>query len=47
MSKQQREAKVYVNGSLVGTHPEPHQLADQIREERRFGDISEMVNVSV
>jgi DNA-directed RNA polymerase subunit B' len=47
MSKQQREAKVYVNGSLVGTHPEPHQLADKIREERRFGDISEMVNVSV
>jgi DNA-directed RNA polymerase subunit B' len=47
MSKQEREAKVYVNGSLVGTHPEPNQLADQIREERRFGDISEMVNVSV
>src|SRR6056297_351243 len=47
MSKQEREAKVYVNGSLVGTHPEPHQLADQIREERRFGDISDMVNVSV
>ncbi|MCT9095331.1 DNA-directed RNA polymerase subunit B [Haloarchaeobius sp. HME9146] len=47
MASQQREAKVYVNGSLVGTHPEPHQLAEQIREARRLGDVSEMVNVSV
>ncbi|WP_121743834.1 DNA-directed RNA polymerase subunit B [Natronorubrum halophilum] len=47
MSSQQREAKVYVNGSLVGTHPDPHELAAQIREARRIGDVSEMVNVSV
>ncbi|MFC7113699.1 DNA-directed RNA polymerase subunit B [Natronoarchaeum sp. GCM10025703] len=48
MSQQQeREAKVYVNGSLVGTHPEPERLADQIREARRRGEVSEMVNVSV
>jgi len=44
---QGREAKVYVNGSLVGTHPDPEQLAHQIRQARRRGDISEMVNVSV
>ncbi|SDM02558.1 DNA-directed RNA polymerase subunit B' [Halogranum gelatinilyticum] len=44
---QAREAKVYVNGSLVGTHPDPHQLAAQIREARRRGDVSQMVNVSV
>jgi DNA-directed RNA polymerase subunit B' len=44
---QRREAKVYVNGSLVGTHPNPEQLADHIRQARRRGDISEMVNVSV
>jgi DNA-directed RNA polymerase subunit B' len=44
---QAREAKIYVNGSLVGTHPDPHQLAEQIREARRRGDVSEMVNVSV
>ncbi|MEF8757475.1 MAG: DNA-directed RNA polymerase subunit B, partial [Halobacteriales archaeon] len=44
---QQREAKVYVNGSLVGTHPEPEQLAAQVRQARRSGDVSEMVNVSV
>jgi DNA-directed RNA polymerase subunit B' len=44
---QQREAKVYVNGSLVGTHPEPDELAEQVREARRAGEVSEMVNVSV
>ncbi|WP_276270647.1 DNA-directed RNA polymerase subunit B [Haloarcula litorea] len=44
---QGREAKVYVNGSLVGTHPDPEQLAEQVRQARRRGDVSEMVNVSV
>ncbi|MFT4923679.1 MAG: DNA-directed RNA polymerase subunit B', partial [Haloarculaceae archaeon] len=44
---QGREAKVYVNGSLVGTHPNPEKLAHQIRQARRRGDVSEMVNVSV
>nr|BAU25893.1 B' subunit of RNA polymerase [Halobium palmae] len=44
---QAREAKVYVNGSLVGTHPNPNELAEQIREARRRGDVSGMVNVSV
>nr|AOD74958.1 RNA polymerase subunit B' [Halobaculum roseum] len=47
MASQQREAKVYVNGSLVGTHPDPNQLASQIRGARRRGDVSDMVNVSV
>ena len=44
---QAREAKVYVNGSLVGTHPDPDGLAEQIRAARRRGDVSQMVNVSV
>ncbi|MFC4448891.1 DNA-directed RNA polymerase subunit B [Halorussus aquaticus] len=44
---QGREAKVYVNGSLVGTHPDPEQLAEQVRHARRRGDVSEMVNVSI
>ncbi|MFT4944218.1 MAG: DNA-directed RNA polymerase subunit B' [Halovenus sp.] len=44
---QRRESKVYVNGSLVGTHPNPEQLADRIRQARRRGDVSEMVNVAV
>jgi DNA-directed RNA polymerase subunit B' len=44
---EQRDAKVYVNGSLVGTHPDPHELADQVREARRRGTVGDMVNVSV
>lgn len=47
MAQTEREAKVYVNGSLVGTHEDPQELADQIRQARRRGEISEMVNVSV
>ena len=47
MSQGQRDAKVYVNGSLIGTHPDPHKLANDIREARRRGEIDEMVNVSV
>jgi DNA-directed RNA polymerase subunit B' len=43
----QREAKVYVNGSLIGTHPNPEELADNVRRARRQGRVSEMVNVSV
>ena len=42
-----RNAKVYVNGSLVGTHDQPEQLAHQVREARRRGDVAETVNVSV
>jgi DNA-directed RNA polymerase subunit B' len=38
---------VYVNGSLVGTHPNPERLADDIRTARRRGEVSPMVNVSV
>ncbi|MFC7190719.1 DNA-directed RNA polymerase subunit B [Halocatena marina] len=44
---QGRNAKVYVNGSLVGTHPEPQKLASDIREARQRGDVSQMVNVAV
>ncbi|WP_049998266.1 DNA-directed RNA polymerase subunit B [Halococcus sediminicola] len=42
-----RDAKVYVNGSLVGTHADPEQLATQVREARRRGDVAGTVNVSV
>jgi DNA-directed RNA polymerase subunit B' len=44
---QGRDAKVYVNGSLIGTHPDPNELANDIREARRRGDLNEMVNVAV
>ena len=44
---QGRDAKIYVNGSLIGTHPDPHKLATDIREARRRGELDEMVNVAV
>lgn len=44
---QGRDTKVYVNGSLIGTHPDPHKLANDIREARRRGEIDHMVNVAV
>lgn len=44
---QARDAKVYVNGSLVGTHADPEQLATQVRQARRRGDVGRTVNVSV
>ncbi|MFP4626549.1 MAG: DNA-directed RNA polymerase subunit B [Natronomonas sp.] len=42
-----RDTKVYVNGSLIGTHPDPHGLATEIRNARRRGEIDDMVNVAV
>jgi DNA-directed RNA polymerase subunit B' len=44
---QGRDAKVYVNGSLIGTHPDPEGLATDVREARRRGELDEMVNVAV
>ena len=44
---QGRDAKVYVNGSLIGTHPDPQGLATDVREARRRGELDEMVNVAV
>ncbi len=47
MSSPAREAKVFVNGSLVGTYPDPEELTTKIRYARRRGEISHMVNVSM
>ena len=41
-----REAKVYLSGSLIGTHPKPHVLVSRLRELRRTNSMSGMVNVS-
>jgi DNA-directed RNA polymerase subunit B' len=41
-----REAKVYLNGSLVGTHNRPMVLVNRIRDLRRHGTLSSMLNVS-
>ncbi|MGK2230660.1 MAG: DNA-directed RNA polymerase subunit B', partial [Methanobacteriota archaeon] len=40
-----QESKVYVDGSLVGTHGEPERLVDGLKLARRRGEVSEQINV--
>jgi DNA-directed RNA polymerase subunit B len=37
--------RVYVNGDLVGTHKSPEKLVWEIRDRRRYGILSDSVNV--
>ncbi|MCK4718138.1 MAG: DNA-directed RNA polymerase subunit B'', partial [Thermoplasmata archaeon] len=39
------EARVYLNGDLVGLHPAPKNLVKSIRSRRRKGEVSHEVNV--
>ncbi|ADI73682.1 DNA-directed RNA polymerase subunit B [Methanohalobium evestigatum Z-7303] len=41
------EAKIFLNGELVGTHNNPVELVEDIREQRRNGLISQQVNVAL
>ncbi|MDY6775460.1 MAG: DNA-directed RNA polymerase subunit B [Halobacteria archaeon] len=40
-------SKVYIDGSLVGTHERPEDLVESLRQERRRGNISDQVNISI
>jgi len=40
-----QESKVYVDGSLVGTHEDPEGLVENLKIARRRGEISEQMNV--
>ncbi|MFW5929088.1 MAG: DNA-directed RNA polymerase subunit B, partial [Halobacteriota archaeon] len=41
------KSKVYVDGSLVGTHEDPEKLMDSLKLARRRGEVSDQVNVSM
>jgi DNA-directed RNA polymerase subunit B' len=41
------EAKVFLNGELIGTHPNPTELVNDIRKQRRAGVLSQQVNVAL
>lgn len=38
-------ARVYLNGDLIGIHPDGKKLAEEIREKRRKGEIDKEINV--
>lgn len=40
------EARVFINGEIVGHHPEPEKLVAEIRRLRRSGVISNQINVA-
>ena len=39
------DARVYINGDLIGTHSDPARLVSEIRERRRCGLLSDEINV--
>lgn len=40
------DARVFINGEIVGHHPEPEKLVAEIRRLRRSGAISNQINVA-
>ncbi|MFB6283216.1 MAG: DNA-directed RNA polymerase subunit B [Halobacteria archaeon] len=42
-----KDSKVYIDGSLVGTHDHPEMLVDELKIARRKGEISDQVNISI
>ncbi|MCD1294002.1 DNA-directed RNA polymerase subunit B [Methanocella sp. CWC-04] len=40
------KARVFVNGALVGTHENPMELVESIREKRRQGMVSIQINIA-
>jgi DNA-directed RNA polymerase subunit B' len=41
-----KETNVYVNGRLIGTHPDHETLIKKLRSQRRGGKISSQINIS-
>mgnify|MGYP005849003189 CR=1 FL=1 len=43
--KWMNEARVYVNGDMIGVHAKPHDFVNELRQRRREGLISTEINV--
>ena len=41
----QQQARVFVNGDLVGSHDDPHRLVSEVRDRRRYGILSDEINI--
>ena len=41
------DARVFVNGEIIGHHQDPVKLAEDLRRLRRAGHISNQVNVGL
>lgn len=41
----EEETRIFINGDLVGTYREPEKLVGELRERRRYGLISNYINV--
>ncbi len=44
-SQKKKEALIYLNGKCVGSHPNPKELVERLREKRRNGALNYQVNV--
>ena len=41
----QQNARVFVNGDLVGSHDDPNRLVSEVRDRRRYGILSDEINI--
>jgi DNA-directed RNA polymerase subunit B len=47
LEHRQAGAKIFINGSLIGHHPQPNYLASEMRNKRRRNEIPSEINVAL
>jgi len=40
------KSRIFVNGALIGTHDNPLEFVENIREKRRQGIVSNQINIA-